>query len=359
MSYLARIKNVQKYLLQNNLDVLIFEEPISILYLTGMQLSLGKLLISKKVASLFVDHRYFQAAKEKCDSNVEELLNKNIATFIKKSSAKTLGFDSRFTTYFSYENLQSFLKKEGLKLKLVPIFYPLKNLRLIKDKEEIILMKKSAELNYKGFKHISSILKEGMSEKEIAMEFEFFCRKNGAEGLSFSTIVCFEENAAMPHHRPTDAKLKKNSLILIDSGVLLNNYASDMTRVLFFGKADPKLKKYYDIVKEAHNAALALCKPGVALKELDLAARKVLKREKVEKYFVHTLGHGIGLEVHEFPRIKYDHEDKDFLLQENMVFTIEPGIYIPKLGGVRYENMILITKNGYENLYEPFEKKYR
>lgn len=155
----------------------------------------------------------------------------------------------------------------------------------------------------------------------------------------------------MPHYRAGKAKLKKNDTALIDIGVVVNGYHSDMTRVLFFGKPDPLLKKMYPIVKEAQKAALSMCRPGIAVKELDLAARHVMNKYGVEQYFIHSLGHGIGLETHEAPRIKWNGEDKEMLLKPGMVITIEPGLYFPGKGGLRYEDTIIINEQGHENLY--------
>ena len=154
----------------------------------------------------------------------------------------------------------------------------------------------------------------------------------------------------MPHYKTGDAVLKDGDIVLIDIGVSLNHYHSDMTRVVFFGKPSSELKKLYAVVQESQEAALKICKPGTAVAALDQAARSVMKRENVEKYFVHSLGHGIGIETHEFPRIKDGGEDGKVLLKEGMVITIEPGLYLPGIGGVRYEDMVLITKDGYEKI---------
>ena len=183
------------------------------------------------------------------------------------------------------------------------------------------------------------------------MEYEIFCRRNGAQKLAFDPIICFGKNSAEPHHQPDATALKINDIVLMDIGVVFDNYHSDLTRVIFFGQGDPLLEEFYDVTKKASQAALELCRPGTALKELDLAARKVLKEAGYEEYFLHALGHGIGLETHELFIIKYNGKDKDLILKPDMLLTIEPGIYKNGIGGVRYEDMILITGSGYENLY--------
>ncbi|NGX27993.1 MAG: putative peptidase [Candidatus Anoxychlamydiales bacterium] len=355
MNYSKRIINLQKCLMQKNMDLLILDDPISLIYLTGLKLSSGKIFILKDKAKLFVDGRYIQAAKEKTDIDVELIGEKVLMDFIVQNNIKNIGFDSSITTYHSFERLKSFLKKiknaHDHSIELIPVLSPLKELRVIKDLDEIAVLKKAASLTWKGFEHICLHLKEGMSEKEVALEFEMFVKKNGADALSFNSIVCFGKNSAMPHHMPSDTKLKLNDIVLMDLGVTVDNYNSDMTRVVFFGKPDPTLEKIYSINKKAHANALSVCRPGHKLKDLDIAAREVLRKEGYEKEFVHSLGHGVGLEIHEFPRVKFDTEDKDVILKPGMVITIEPGIYIPDLGGVRYEDMIVITNDGYENFY--------
>lgn len=355
MNYSKRIQNLQKDLLQKNIDLLILDDSISLIYLTGLHISFGKLFILKDKVKLFVDGRYIQAAKEKTDLDIDLINEKAISDFIVQNNIKNISFDSSIITYHSFERLKSFLAKiknnQNHLTTLSPLLSPLKEFRAVKDLDEISVLKKAASITWKGFEHICLLLKEGMSEKEVALEFEIFVKKNGADSLSFSPIVCFGKNSAKPHHMPSNAKLKLNDIVLMDVGVKVNDYNSDMTRVVFFGKPDPTLEKIYAINKTAQANALSVCRPGHKLKDLDLAARQVLKQEGYEKEFVHSLGHGVGLEIHEFPRIKFNTEDKDIILKPGMVITIEPGIYIPDLGGVRYEDMIVITNDGYENFY--------
>jgi Xaa-Pro aminopeptidase len=246
------------------------------------------------------------------------------------------------------------LQLEKLEVKLIPVTHSFKTLRAIKEKQEIVLMKKSAALLWKGFQFLRKALKKGVTEKELATRFEIFCLENGAERLAFEPIIAFGKNGAMPHYRSQNVKLKDGDAVLIDIGVVLNNYHSDMTRVVFYKKEDPYIRHLYDIVKRAQMSALKLCRPGTKFKELDLAARKIMREEGVEDLFVHSLGHGIGLETHEYPRIKFDNEDKDVVLESGMVFTVEPGLYVPGKGGVRYEDTIVITPTGYANFYPDF-----
>jgi Xaa-Pro aminopeptidase len=355
MNFAKRIKNLQHYISDKKLDLLIIEDQISLMYLTGLHLSFGKLFLTPSLIKLFVDGRYIQAAKENSNLDVDIANEKSLSDFILQNKCKSVGFDTNKVSYYSYEKLLSFIQKIKVKvdydINLIPIFNPLKDFRLIKDTDEISLLKKAASLNWKGFEHICLFLKEGITEKELALEYELFVRKNGGISLSFDPIVCFGKNSSMPHHIPTDEKLKLNDIVLIDVGVCIDNYHSDLTRVVFFGTPNDTLEKLYSITKKAQAKALLLCKPGTKLKDLDTAVRDVFKEEDFEKYYLHSLGHGVGLEIHEFPRIKFDGEDKDTVLQPGMIITIEPGLYISDLGGVRYEDTILITKSGYENFY--------
>jgi len=338
-------------------DLLWLEDPISIYYAIHLSLSTGKLLISKQGAALFVDGRYLEVAKKKNPCPVFPLSDEKILDYLLSLQKKELaiGFDSATTSYASHQKWQELMKKwekkTAIAFHLVPEAAPLQELRVVKDQEEIRLLKKAAKLNWQGLSHISSLLQESISEKELAWEFELFCRKNGAERLAFDPIIAFGENSAYPHYRAGSALLKKNECVLMDVGVVVDSYRSDLTRTLFFGKASGEMARIASLVQEAHNQALLLCRPGVQIGLLDRAVRQVFARAKVESHYVHSLGHGVGLEIHEYPRIKEQGEDRGVTLLPGMVFTIEPGLYFPGIGGVRYEDTILITEQGYENFY--------
>lgn len=341
--FLERIKKLQKALLAEGLDGCLVDDSIDLLYLTGLQLSLGALYVLQRKCCLFVDGRYFEVAEKTSPVPVQKLSDASKQAFLK--GVKTLSFDG---DHMSYSN---FLSLSKMKLKLSSHPELLRDLRLIKDVGEIGKMKKSAEFGYMAYLMLKGSLRPGVTEIELATELKIYCLKNGAEDVSFEPIIAFGKNSSLPHHRSGDTKLKKNDIALFDLGVVVDKYCSDMTRVEFVGKVDPELKRLYDVNFAAQRAALALCRPGVKLKELDLAARKVMAKAKVEPLFVHTLGHGIGLKVHEFPRISKDGINKDVELQAGMAITIEPGLYLPGKGGVRYEDTIIITPKGYVNLY--------
>ncbi|MBI2811272.1 MAG: aminopeptidase P family protein [Candidatus Melainabacteria bacterium] len=341
----ARLAHFQNQLATAQVDGCIIENPLDLFYFTGLKVSVGKLLVHKDDAILLVDGRYLQMAEENSPFKVFPDIPDKFNAFCTQHRIHQLGFDPVHTSY------EHFLHLKKLGYKLVPISSLFKNARLIKDASEITAMKKSAALLWKGFNFIRTSLKKNITEKELSKKFEIFCLERGADKLSFEPIIAFGPNSAMPHYRSQNARLREKDHVLIDIGVVLNGYHSDMTRVIFPKKADPYISHLYTIVRRAQTSALACCRPGVKLKELDIAARKVFRDEKVEPLFVHSLGHGIGLETHEFPRLKYNNDDKDILLQPGMVFTVEPGLYVPGKGGVRYEDTVVITEKSYTNFY--------
>jgi Xaa-Pro aminopeptidase len=340
------LKQLQNALKKQKLDACLIDEPLALFYFTGLKLSAGKLLVHSKEAKLFVDGRYLQAAGQDSPYPVALDSTENFTAFCRSHRIQALGFDGRHTSYDHFLRL-----KKQADVTLIASSSLFKTLRVVKDKQEIQKMQKSAALLWKGFQFIRNCLKKGVKEIELAKRFEIFCLERGADRLSFEPIIAFGPNSAMPHYRSQNTKLKEGDAVLIDIGVCVDNYHSDMTRVLFFKKANPYLKRLYEIVMRAQKNALKVCCPGAKIKEVDLAARQVMREEGVEDLFVHSLGHGIGLEVHEFPRLKFDGDDKDVELESGMVFTVEPGLYVPGVGGVRYEDTIVITPTGHKNFY--------
>jgi Xaa-Pro aminopeptidase len=339
-----RVSKLQSCLKTWKADGCLIENPLDLFYLTGLQLSLGILVVHLAKVKLFVDGRYIEFAKKNSPFPVELLSQNTVSAFLRP--IRTLVFDSYWATVLRHDQLKQLYT--GV-LQEVP--QPLRELRLIKDAAELKLMKKSAAVVWKGFEHIRKSLETGITEKELALSFEIFCRKQGAEKLSFDPIIAFGKNSAYPHYRPGNVKLKKDQLVLIDIGVVVDHYHSDMTRTVFFGKPNPQLVLLETVVKKAHDAALKIYKNGTKIGDLDKAARHVIEKAGLQELILHSLGHGIGLETHEFPRLKYRGEDHNVTLQEGMVITIEPGLYLPGTGGIRYEDTIAITSKGYTNFY--------
>jgi Xaa-Pro aminopeptidase len=336
---ISRIEKLQKTL---PVEAFLITNPIDLFYFTGLDLSTGKLLVKKSEATLFVDGRYIEAAIAKSPIPVILANEKTFLENLKGVSA--LGIDSETTSY------QGFLDLEKLGIVIKPLKGVISLLRAVKEFSEIELLKKAADLGSLGHDFVVSLLQEGVSEKDLAFELEYFWKKKGAEGVGFDPIIAFGANSSMPHYRAGDTKLKSGDIVLIDIGVKLDHYYSDMTRVHFFGTPNPKLVEIRDLVLKAHHLAVELLKPGVTIGAVDDAARLFIASNGYGEHFNHGLGHGVGLEIHEYPTVRRVADFAQVALEEGMVITIEPGIYLPKIGGVRIEDTLVITKSGSINL---------
>ena len=217
--------------------------------------------------------------------------------------------------------------------------------RVIKSPYELEKLKKSAEILQRTFEYAHTVLKEGIEEKEVVRHLEEFIKNNGASGWSFDPIVAFGENSAYPHHITSSRTLKKNEIVLIDMGVVFEHYCSDMTRTFFWGEGSEELQKIHGLVATIQEEAVTACAPGVSTTSLYTKTMDFFKEHGVGDKFVHSLGHGVGLEIHEAPRLSFS---QDRALEPGMVITIEPGLYVDGLGGVRIEDMVVITEDGYE-----------
>ena len=344
---MTRIEKVQKMLQEHNITALIVDNPVDLYYLTGQELSLGRLVIEESGATLFVDGRYFEGCCQ--TTSLQVLLTagyKKESAFGKwwKFEGKKAGFDADFTTYADFESLLAYDSE------FIPLKSPIKLIREIKEPREIDALRQAASLGSKGFDYVCTLLKAGVTERDIAVALELFWLREGGEGLAFNPHIAFGEGTSHPHYQVTQRPLKKGEAVLIDIGVTLDHYHSDMTRVIFLDEPSAKMREIYQIVFEAYSKALALCKPGVKIGEVDRAARGWIEEKGFKEYFSHGLGHGVGLEIHEAPRVHSLGLDANRPLIEGMVLTIEPGIYLPKIGGVRLEDTIVITETGYENL---------
>jgi Xaa-Pro aminopeptidase len=356
MDYSARLKRLRNLLKLLSDEAFLIEHPIDLLYLTGVELSAGKLLISLQDACLIVDGRYYERSCQQSLYPVQLLKEHALKEWIIDFHIHQLAFDQHHTTYHAFltlTQLAAALKDQSYELNILPVDSPVQQLRLIKDEEEIAYLRQAAQLGYQGYEFVVSLLQEGVTESELAFELEFFWKKRGASRFAFDPIIAFGANSSMPHYRAGPTRLTLHTSVLIDIGVVLAHYHSDMTRVHFFGTPSPMMKMIYSIVEEAKDQALILCRPGTRVGDLDRAAREYIASKGYGDHFTHSLGHGIGLEIHEPPTLRERGIYQHMLLKAGMVITIEPGIYLPQIGGVRLEDTILITENGYENLTMP------
>lgn len=345
--YLQRIKNLQNSLDAIKCDALLIEDPINLYYLVGIELSAGKIVVHKNGSHLIVDSRYIEACSKK--SPIPVILSKpeTLQQLLTSQKCSRVAFNSATTSYKAFLELGSTIGKE---IELVPADAPVEKLRLIKDQDEINTLRDAAQLGSEGFDYVCSLLKEGITEAEIAIELEIFWKRRGSKGLGFDPIIAFGANSSMPHYRAGNVSLQQGVPVLIDIGVNWKHYHSDMTRVVFFGKPHPEIEKIYDIVKTAQQLALDLCKPNTSIGKLDDAARGYINSQGYGDRFSHNLGHGVGLEIHEAPTLRNTAPHAEVLLKPGMAITIEPGVYLPDIGGVRLEDTVVITESGYENL---------
>lgn len=359
MIYQARLERLQKLLTSASCDALMISDAINLYYMTGLELSAGKLLVDLKGAHLFVDGRYYEQCIKKSPFSVHlaektplaELLSQTDFNFI-----KTLAFSAEETSFKGFKELELLIhdirqySRGHRKLTLVPLENPVKVLRTIKDPEEIGYLKEAANLGSEGFDYVCTLLKEGISEAEVAMELEIFWKRRGSKKVAFDPIIAFGANGSMPHYRAGNARLEKGQGVLIDIGVNYKHYHSDMTRVVYFGTPPEQLSVIYSVVQHAQKHALAKCRPGVLVGDLDAAARNFIESQGYGEFFTHSLGHGVGLDIHELPVLRNKPPYDKTVLEPGMVITIEPGIYLGGVGGVRLEDTVVITENGYENL---------
>ena len=339
----SRIKSVKKIMARRHLDAVIFSDINNIRYLTGFTGSEGTLLVGQGESVLLVDGRYtLQAAGEVQGVAVSEYKNifAGIEKAAKKLGARKLGFEAGATTVEAHQRLTGELKKTVL----IPLSSELKLLRARKDKYEIATMKKAALIASGAMAEIIARIRPGWTELEAARQFELEARSRGADGIAFETIVASGENGALPHARPSNRKIEKGDFVVIDFGVRYRGYCSDETCTLAFGELTVAKKNAYRATLRAHDEAIAGIREGVAAASVDRLVRDVLGK-KYSRYFVHSTGHGVGLEVHEAPRLALQSQE---ILSAGMIVTVEPGIYCPGRWGIRIEDTVLVKKNGCE-----------
>ena len=320
-------------------------------YLCGFTGSNAVLVLMGGRATLFTDGRYtIQARAEATGTKV--VITKKAAViaaceWMESAGVKRCGFDSAHMTVASLETMRKAVSAKVRRGMFVAVGPIVAGLREVKDADEINLVRTAALVGCDLFDGMLTYLEAGLTETEVAATLEYAARLAGAEGMSFDTIVASGERSALPHGRATRAKLPKQGFVTLDFGVILDGYCSDMTRTVHLGKASRDERDVYDSVLEAQEAAVAAVAPGVTAGEVDEAARSVLRRVKLDKYFSHSTGHGVGLEIHEGPRLAAKQTQ---VLQQGMVITIEPGVYMPGRFGLRIEDMVLVTASGGEVL---------
>lgn len=343
----ARLSRLRTLLVEHKLAALLVTGAHNRRYLSGFTGSSGYLLITADRAYLLTDFRYISQAGEqskqfeivehqaKVSTTVKELLN--------KSGIKELGFEQQHVTYATYVSYSN----DMAGIRLVPTDSLVEQLRTVKDETELAVMREAAELADKTFEHVLTTLKPGITENDVALTIEFFMRQHGAASTSFDTIVASGERSALPHGKAGERVLQAGEFVKMDFGAYYKGYCSDITRTVMLGKPTDKHREVYDIVLEAQLNAVEHIRPGMTGKEADWLARSIITKHGYGESFGHSTGHGLGMEVHEAPRLSMLSET---VLAPGMTVTVEPGIYLPGFGGVRIEDDVVVTATGVQRL---------
>jgi len=325
------------------LDALLVAFSPNLRYLTGFTGSNGCLLVMPEKSILFTDPRYTTQASQEVTTRIRickgPLVDGPLAA-ISRMGLRRIGYEPARMTCDFFQSLHSRLP---MKSSLQPVMGWVEELRMLKSAEEIARIRRSVDTNSRAFELTVARVRPGMKEQDLAAELEYRMRRLGAEKPSFETIVAGGLRSALPHAQPTAARLQPGSLVVVDMGAFQDGYASDMTRMLYLGRPTARVKRTYRAVLEAQLAAIAAVRPGVRTAHVDGVARRVLKRHGLDQAFVHSTGHGLGLEIHEPPRI--GKRDK-MVLREGMAITIEPGVYLEDFGGIRIEDTVVVTERG-------------
>lgn len=343
-----RIKRVIQLLEKEGLDAVLVADRYNVRYFSGFTGDTAYLYISGKQQLLMTDSRYTTWAKSEVQGyevfqvDAKTSYADKVSQLLEEEHAKSIGFENR---KMLYSDVLEFRLASQIQWK--ELDSRLDILRQIKSTQELEWIARAEAIGDKAFSHIVSQLSAGMTEHEAAWEIEAAMRAAGAQGLSFETIAVFGERTAMPHAVPGSRKLQSGDFVVMDYGCIYQGYCSDMTRTVCMGRADAEQKKIYDIVLKAQLTALSVIKAGKRACDVDAAARKVIEDAGYGEYFGHGLGHSVGLFIHELPALSP--KDKT-TLAENMLETIEPGIYIPDFGGVRIEDLVVVKTDGCHNL---------
>ncbi len=351
----TRLNNLKKELKNRKIDAAFITSEVGRFYFSCFTCSKAFFLVTQKKCFCFTDGRYYHRATKEIGSVFEVIETKkdfkdDLLLALKKQKIKILGIEYKDYTLSKIGNLRKILKGTGIKI--TDVSKIICNLRAIKDAPELSAIKKSAQITDKAFGYIFNFIKNNyktrLKEKDVAWNIEKFIRENGGDGISFVPIVASGPNSAFPHHSSGTREIKYGDAVLLDFGSIVDGYSSDMTRTVFIGKPTKKQSEIYNLVLKAQTSALRKIKHGVKACEIDGAARDIVDNSKYKDKFLHACGHGVGIEIHELPNLRQ--ENKIEILKEGMVVTVEPGVYLDKQFGVRIEDLVLVTKDGYKYL---------
>lgn len=341
-----KLTKLRELLITHEIDALLITNSFNRRYMTGFTGSAGLVLVSKNDAVFITDFRYTEQAEKQISGyrivKHDKTIIEEVAKQAKEMNLQVIGFEKDDLSYGMFE-----LYEKTVEAKLKPVSGLVEKLRLVKTEDEITVLKQAAKIADDAFTHICTFIKPGVTEIEVSNELEFFMRKQGATSSSFDIIVASGLRGALPHGVATDKVIQSGELVTLDYGALFNGYISDITRTVAVGQPSDKLKEIYEVTLAAQELAVKGIKPGMTGIEADAIARDYISSKGYGEAFGHSTGHGIGLEVHEGPGLSFRSET---VLEQNMAVTVEPGIYLPGIGGVRIEDDIILTKDGNERL---------
>jgi len=350
MDYKGRVQRAREGLTTHRVDALLMTHLPNIRYLCGFSGSAGVLLLGERSTVFFTDGRYTEQAREEVTGATVKILKGKSALaaamgwLTRQSAIRRIGIEASHLTVADRNTVAKAMPR-GVRLIEVPPI--IERLRMVKDAEEIAKIRAACHLGVRLFDHALKSLRPGIAESEVAGELEFAARNAGVDQMAFSTIVASGARSALPHGRASSATVPRRGFVVCDFGVILAGYCSDMTRTVHVGRAAAEERRAYEAVREAQQAALNAVRPGATVGEVDHAARTSLQRKKLDRYFTHSTGHGLGLEIHEAPRVAAAQSE---MLRPGMVITIEPGIYLPGKFGIRIEDTVVVTETGCEVL---------
>ena len=359
MDHAGRLQSLQRRVLRLKVDILLITHPANIRYLCGFTGSAGALLVSPTGSVFFSDGRYAQQANQEVEGARLVIASKApivsagewLSRGRERSKACSLGIDAEHLTVAARKRLAGLLPKTVRVREVRPI---VEDARMAKDSNEIEAIREAVAAGAALFDRALDAIRPGVSELDVAAEMEYAARKAGAEGMSFETIIAAGPRSALPHGRASAASIPARGFVVCDFGVILRGYCSDRTRTVWVGSASREARRVYAAVLESQLAAIDRVRPGVAVSKVDHAARKTLQKHGLERYFTHSTGHGVGLEIHEAPRVAKGQQE---ILRPGMVITVEPGVYLAGKWGVRIEDMVVVTEHGCEVL-APHQKEF-
>lgn len=347
---MARLERVLNKLEEINVGAALILSKNNRLYFSGFESSDGAILFTQKEIYFLVDFRYYEAAKNKV-KNMKVVLTNSFSETLKKLLAdqniKNILIENNFVTLSHFKSLKAIFHSLGVSiLECNALDELISEMRMIKSDDEIKKIKTAQEIAEWAFNNVLKEIKVGIPEKNLAAKLEYFLRKEGASSSAFDLIVLSGKNTSLPHGVPTDKTIEQGDFVTIDMGAVFEGYRSDMTRTIAVGNVGAEQKDVYNVVLKAQLEALSKIKPGVSCSDLDRSARQIIDSTKFKGTFGHSLGHGVGIDIHELPSVS---KHSNLTLQEGMVITIEPGVYLENKFGVRTEDMVLVQNNGYKN----------